>query len=214
VNAAKEFEESSEDKSPGTFLEKISLAGGVDEWKSEGGAVTLMTVHLAKGLEFPHVFLTGMEEGLFPIGESAFDEKELEEERRLCYVGMTRAKERLIVTSAATRKLYGRSHWNVPSRFVKEAGLVTVERPPVPASETAPRPVLSSYDPDASAEGIGAPARGPLKVGMRVLHPAFGRGKILDRHGAGENLKVTVLFDSGSRKSLLVRYAALEVLDD
>src|SRR6185503_13148388 len=95
----------------------------------DGGTVTLMTVHLAKGLEFPQVFLTGLEEGLFPIGESAFDDRELEEERRLCYVGITRAREHLTLSCAASRKIYGRSHWNVPSRFVSEAGLTPAAAP-------------------------------------------------------------------------------------
>src|SRR4029077_6561661 len=89
---------------------------------------TLMTVHLAKGLEFPSVFLTGMEEGLFPMGESDFSQEELEEERRLCYVGMTRAKNQLQITWAASRRLFGHSRWNAPSRFIEEAKIL-VDRP-------------------------------------------------------------------------------------
>src|SRR6185503_15725304 len=120
----------------------------------DGGAVTLMTVHLAKGLEFPAVFLTGLEEGLFPIGESAFDENELEEERRLCYVGITRARERLTLTCAASRKIYGRSHWNVPSRFVSEAGLAAEAPRGLPAPfAPEPRPAVGSFDPDDGAAG-------------------------------------------------------------
>lgn len=213
INAALEFEESSEDKSASAFLERVSLFSAADLAKNSSGAVTLMTVHLAKGLEFPVVFLTGLEEVLFPIGESAFDPKELEEERRLCYVGMTRAKEKLFLTSAASRKIYGRSHWNVPSRFVAEAEVAGahppeggVARPVVRDSD--PRELVASFDPDEDAP----PAARPLRVGARVRHGQFGSGKILDRSGTGEHVKLTVLFDSGARKNLLARYAALEVL--
>ncbi len=196
-------------------MEKISLASDLDALKDEGGAVTLMTVHLAKGLEFPAVFVTGLEEGLFPIGESAFDEQELEEERRLCYVAMTRARERLVLTAAASRKIYGRSHWNVPSRFIQEAGLAQApasapSAPPMrePAAAGA---VVGSFDPDeAEPQAPGRPR--PLRAGMRVRHPQFGEGKILDKSGSGENVKVQVLFDSGARKTILVRYAAFEIL--
>jgi DNA helicase II / ATP-dependent DNA helicase PcrA len=229
VNAAKDFEESSENKSLGTFLERVSLASDLDNVKDEGGAVTLMTVHLAKGLEFPTVFVTGLEEGLFPIGESAFDEKELEEERRLAYVAITRARERLILTCAASRKIYGRSHWNVPSRFIAEAGLRPETQVPTepafgssePRRFSAPKParpgetgsMIGSFDPDEGAEQ-SVPAGGPrpLRVGQRIRHPMFGAGKILNKAGAGENVKVTVQFDSGARKDILARYANFEFL--
>jgi len=215
VNAAKDFEDNSEDKSVVTFLEKISLVSDLDSLKDDGGTVTLMTVHLAKGLEFPLVFLTGLEEGLFPIGESAFSQTELEEERRLCYVGMTRAERLLYLSAAASRKIYGRSHWNVPSRFVQEAGLVTapaLSGPAVPVRrEEESRSVISTFDPDG--EDVAAPAAlRPLKIGMRVRHPTFGAGKILDKSGSGENVKVTVMFDNGARKSILARYASFEIL--
>jgi DNA helicase-2/ATP-dependent DNA helicase PcrA len=218
VNAAKEFEESSEEKTAASFLEKVSLASGLDVLIEDGGAVTLMTVHLAKGLEFPIVTVTGLEEGLFPIGESAFEEKELEEERRLAYVAITRARELLTLTSAASRKIYGRSHWNTPSRFVTEAGLV-VEKPARAFTAHAPEPVASAagaviggFDPDSETSLDAAPAAGPrpLRVGQRVNHPMFGPGKILDKSGSGENVKVTVLFDSGARKQILARYANFE----
>ncbi|MBL8023764.1 MAG: UvrD-helicase domain-containing protein [Elusimicrobia bacterium] len=225
VNAAKEFEEAMEDKTVASFLEKVSLASGLDALKEDGGSVTLMTVHLAKGLEFPIVYVTGLEEGLFPIGESSFDEKELEEERRLAYVAITRARELLTLTSASSRRIYGRSHWNVPSRFVTEAGLIEAPMPRASTSSswgqesrgfspsrgaTAPAP-LGSYDPDEDAT-VPTLAKGPnpLRSGQRVRHPLFGEGKILDKSGTGENVKVTVLFDSGARKQILARYANFE----
>lgn len=115
-----------------------------------------------KGLEFPVVYVTGLEEGLFPIGESAFDEKELEEERRLAYVAITRARDILTLTAAASRKIYGRSHWNVPSRFVTEAGLI--EAP-------SPRSAPPARAPWGQTPGVfSAPSRGgtnaPIPVGL------------------------------------------------
>ncbi len=213
VNASKEFEESSEIKTVSTFLEKVSLASDLDNIKTEGGAVTLMTVHLAKGLEFPAVYVTGLEEGLFPIGESAFDEKELEEERRLAYVAITRAREELTLTASSSRKIYGRSHWNIPSRFIAEAGLAAEAPAPAGPSLAPFTPsAVASFDPDES-EGLPPMRTGgarPIRVGQRVRHPMFGEGRVLDKTGAGENLKVTVLFDSGARKNILARYANFE----
>ena len=129
ATAVEEYEERSADKSTAGFLEQVSLAADSDEIETGPSYVTLMTVHLAKGLEFPYVFMTGMEEGLFPIGESDFSQEELEEERRLCYVGMTRAKKWLYLTWASSRRLFGHSRWNAPSRFIQEAGLSTRRAP-------------------------------------------------------------------------------------
>ncbi len=213
VNAAKEFEESSEDRSTALFLERVSLVSDIDGWNDADGSATFMTVHLAKGLEFPAVFMTGMEEGLFPIGESAFDEEELEEERRLCYVGMTRARRHLFLTAAASRKIYGKSHWNVPSRFVQEAELASVPAP-APGRSEEYGAVVGAFDPD-ELNRAALPTPGglrPLQVGMRVRHPSFGEGRIAGRSGAGENLKVTVDFDSGMRKTIVARYASFEIL--
>ena len=124
VSAISDFEEETPDKNIETFLETAALVSGVDTWNPEEDSLTLMTLHLAKGLEFPVVFMTGMEEGLFPHVNGFDDPEELEEERRLCYVGITRAKERLYLTAASERKLYGQARWNMPSRFIQEAGLI------------------------------------------------------------------------------------------
>src|SRR5262249_26350475 len=153
INAVEEYEERSSDKSTAGFLEQVSLVADSDEIETGPNYVTLMTVHLAKGLEFPFVFMTGMEEGLFPIGESDFSQDELEEERRLCYVGMTRAKKWLYLTWASSRRLFGHSRWNAPSRFIQEAGLsskpsVTTTSAPVEAGEVR-EPILEhSYEED------------------------------------------------------------------
>ena len=126
VSAISDFEEEGESKNIESFLERTSLVSDSYDWRDED-YVVLMTLHLAKGLEFPVVFITGLEEGLFPHMHGLDSVEEIEEERRLCYVGMTRAKERLYLTSAAERKLYGNSRWHMPSRFVVEAGLLDRE---------------------------------------------------------------------------------------
>ena len=226
ATAVEEYEERSSDKSTAGFLEQVSLVADSDEIEVGPNYVTLMTVHLAKGLEFPFVFLTGMEEGLFPIGESDFSQEELEEERRLCYVGMTRAKKWLYLTWTASRRLFGHSRWNAPSRFIQEAGLSTTPAQPAPgpASSPAPRPFSAPsasptgetrvpdpdfYDPE---QNMGEARWTQFAVGMRVRHPEFGQGKIMEKTGMGDALKVMVLFDSGQWKKLLVKYANLERL--
>ncbi len=216
LNAVEEYLESSEDKSTAGFLEQVSLVADTDEIESGPNYVTLMTVHLAKGLEFTSVFLTGMEEGLFPIGESDFSQEDLEEERRLCYVGMTRAKRELHFTWAASRRLFGHARWNAPSRFIEEAGVSIrpVSRVSSPASAQTMQEVSldkrSAHD--AGFGTLDARLGTPFQVGARVRHAEFGNGKIMEKSGAGESLKVVVLFDNGQWKKLLVKYASLERL--
>ncbi|MGM0568415.1 MAG: 3'-5' exonuclease, partial [Elusimicrobiota bacterium] len=114
-------EKESRDKSIEEILGEISLVSEIDKWEEDEECVTLMTLHLAKGLEFPVVFITGLEEELFPHRDALDDPSQMEEERRLCYVGMTRAEDILYLTAASQRMLYGRSRWHIPSRFVSEA---------------------------------------------------------------------------------------------
>jgi len=208
LNAVEEYLERSEDKSTAGFLEQVSLVADSDEIESGPNYVTLMTVHLAKGLEFPCVFMTGMEEGLFPIGESDFSQEELEEERRLCYVGMTRAKNQLHITWTASRRLFGHSRWNAPSRFIEEAKIET-DRPRRAAPSEEPQG-LERLQPRYSAEPMDETSFLAFSVGMRVRHPEFGSGKIMEKSGTGDALKVVVLFDNGQWKKLLVKYASLE----
>ena len=211
INAIEEYLERSEDKSAAGFLEQVSLVADTDEIESGPNYVTLMTVHLAKGLEFSNVFLTGMEEGLFPIGESDFSQEDLEEERRLCYVGMTRAKHQLQITWAASRRLFGHSRWNAPSRFIEEAK-IEADRPRRAMSAAAPEEPasLERARPHHSDEPVDETSFLAFGVGSRVRHPEFGRGKIMEKSGAGDSLKVVVLFDNGQWKKLLVKYAGLE----
>jgi hypothetical protein len=133
--------------------------------------------------------MTGMEEGLFPIGESDFSQEELEEERRLCYVGMTRAKQFLYLTWAATRRLFGHSRWNAPSRFIEEAGLATPSKPSLPSPTTHGTSEVRERLPDSEpaedyfhqAQQVDFDAGIVYSVGMRVRHPEFGDGKIIEK---------------------------------
>jgi len=200
VGVAQEFESASEEPSLSTFLQEVSLYSDQDALRGEeGGQVTLMTLHNAKGLEFRAVFMIGLEEGIFPHARSV-EEGSLEEERRLCYVGMTRAKERLSLTHAMRRSLYGRSDANLPSRFLDELPVQGVERERLaPASwsgygtrpsEVAPRAVV----PDVS-------------TGDTVRHSTLGTGIVIRIEADGV---VTVRFEDGSERRLMLEYAPLE----
>ncbi|MBI5210699.1 MAG: UvrD-helicase domain-containing protein [Elusimicrobia bacterium] len=203
INASKDYEvqlaEAGETADLARYLSEIALQSGIDAYDAATPVVTLMTVHLAKGLEFPVAFLTGLEEGLFPIGSNATPAG-LEEERRLCYVGMTRAREHLCLTGAATRRLFGTVFGNLPSRFIFEAQLAQG------GTVMSPGPAKPLPPPRAASRALAAGAR----VGMRVRHPSFGFGKITETSGSGETAKVTVRFDDGRTTKLLVRYAPLE----
>ncbi len=202
LNAMKEYDERVKFEGGvselGRYLEDIALQTELDGYDESVPAATLMTVHLAKGLEYPVVFLTGLEEGLFPIGGGNATPDDLEEERRLCYVGITRARERLYMTYAATRRLFGQVYANLPSRFILEAKLFG-QRPSErgAAAEAFPAPSVR-----AAVKGF--------KAGQTVRHPTFGRGIVADVSGAGETMKVTVRFDDGRVAKLLTRYAPLE----
>ncbi|MFN0117168.1 MAG: ATP-dependent helicase [Elusimicrobiota bacterium] len=241
INAAKDFEErikalpidsvqpEIEDNNPtlARFLQEIMLLSDLDEWKDQGGTLTLMTVHLAKGLEFPGVFVTGLEEGLFPVGDSAFDIDELEEERRLAYVAVTRAREKLYLTCAASRRIFGTPRMNIPSRFIEEAGISTKKKTfsnweshdnswkENQFNQMADHPSDDfNQDPDFAKTAVipVAPPQKKYKIGQRVVHPDFGEGKVLDVEGSGDHAKITVFFINGSKKKLLVKYAPLEVV--
>jgi DNA helicase-2/ATP-dependent DNA helicase PcrA len=207
LNAVKEYDD--KEKQAGrtstlaTYLEEVALQTGLDDYDENTPAVTLMTIHLAKGLEYPVVFLTGLEEGLFPIGGGNATPEDLEEERRLCYVGITRARERLYMTYAATRRLFGQVYASLPSRFIIEAKLFGSA-----ARESAPGGQAAFARP-AGAAPTSARAAG-FKNGQRVKHPQFGRGIVAEISGAGDTMKVTVRFDDGRVAKLLTRYAPLE----
>ena len=197
------------------FLEAVSLVTDLDDIEGEKRAVTLMTLHSAKGLEFPVVFLTGLEDGVFPHMRSLGDPDELEEERRLCYVGITRARERLYLCHAWSRMLFGRTEFYPPSRFLSEIPeeLVEVlgEDRPVGGGRNAHRDAVVSAA-ITNNTGRGTRLTG-LRVGDDVDHDTFGEGVILDLIGEGEKTEAVVRFRDVGEKRLLLAWAPLQKLD-
>jgi DNA helicase-2/ATP-dependent DNA helicase PcrA len=188
------------------MLESVALVSDVDQLDSNWqGGVKLLTLHAAKGLEFPVVFLTGLEEGLLPHASALGDDSELEEERRLFYVGLTRARQKVHLTAAAQRARYYEREYTDISRFIEDIPDSLVVQPGVEPAEVTPDfedEVHPDYD---------YPDDVDLSPGTRVRHPHFGPGKIIDVVGSGEAMKVTVLFDDGSRRTIVVKYGQLEV---
>jgi len=183
------------------FLESTALVADIDEWEEGAGAVTLMTLHSAKGLEFPAVFVVGMEDGVFPHLRSFGSADELEEERRLAYVGITRAQDRLHLTSARRRMLFGASSYNPPSRFLKEVpdGLLSQVGKRRKAAERA-----------AAAGPVSVVAPGRIGPGDRVRHLKWGLGTVREVIGEGERAEAEVVFDTRGKKRLLLAWAPLE----
>ena len=192
------------------FLDQAALDAG-DHQAGDGACVQLMTLHSAKGLEFPLVFLVGVEEGLFPHRMSAEDPSRLEEERRLAYVGITRAMRQLYITYAETRRLHGSDTYNRPSRFVAELPKDLVEE--VRLRGAVSRPIAPAR---FSRLGNSAPMEednAPLRIGQRVSHAKFGEGVVLGCEGQGDRAVVKVNFDSEGEKRLMLSYANLEAMD-
>jgi DNA helicase-2/ATP-dependent DNA helicase PcrA len=220
------------------FLERVSLVADADSIPdAEGGVVTLMTLHTAKGLEFPVVFLTGMEDGVFPHMRTMTDPAEMAEERRLAYVGITRAEKRLYLSRALSRSSWGAPSWNPPSRFLDEIPPELVEW----TGETHRRPFVPTYGDDdvpsrsgdhgyrarSSAQsqlassrmagrglkgGVGNRAVPALDVGDRVTHDGFGLGTVVATRGTGDGAQAQIDFGSGGPKWLMLRYAPVEKL--
>ena len=215
------------------FLTNVALFSQADNVDETNGCVNLMTLHAAKGLEFPNVFLCGMEEGLFPSAQSVYDEDRMEEERRLCYVGVTRAKKRLYLSYARERMLYGRTEPALPSRFLTEMG----DAIEMPGARAAKRPAqerrwdsgsASPFFAAAAARKSSAPAATDLgtkpqapkktadfagKTGDRVRHKVFGEGVITGVSGSGASMIVQIRFDNGADKKLAAGFAPLELLE-
>ena len=206
LSSAREFErQNAEGATLAEYLDAVSLATDMDA-EARGGAVTLSTLHAAKGLEFPAVFVVGLEEGFLPHGSSGDDPEELEEERRLLYVGMTRAKDELTLTLADRRLVYGRVQYRQPSRFVDELPRETLEER-APSRAASPfRPTIFDRD-DVTYES--EPSAGALGRGKRVRHPRYGYGTILSQEGSGEDTRLTVYFDRAGKKKFVARYADL-----
>ncbi|MGH9182518.1 MAG: DNA helicase PcrA [Acidimicrobiales bacterium] len=199
------------------FLEAVSLVADTDEASLDDSSVVLMTLHTAKGLEFPAVFMVGMEDGVFPHLRSLGEPAELEEERRLCYVGITRACHRLYLTNAVSRSLWGSTQYNLPSRFLKEVpGPLMVTAGGSAPSRFGGRPGLVEWAQrgagsrrPAAARNKGADTLG-LRAGDDVVHPKFGEGVILQIIGSGDKAEAVVRFPGVGEKRLLLSWAPLK----
>ncbi|MBN7797232.1 DNA helicase II [Parahaliea mediterranea] len=203
VTAAKQFAPEGEELSPlQQFLDNAALDAGDAQADAHEDSVQLMTLHSAKGLEFPLVFLAGMEENLFPHRMSLEEPGRLEEERRLCYVGITRAMERLVITYAETRRIHGSESYNSPSRFIREIPADLLRE--VRLNNTISAPV-------SSLTQAAVPDTG-LSLGQRVYHQIFGEGIVLNFEGRGTSARVEVNFDTEGSKWLVVQYANLQLL--
>jgi DNA helicase-2/ATP-dependent DNA helicase PcrA len=199
----------------------VALVADADQIPDEGdGVVTLMTLHTAKGLEFPVVFLTGLEDGVFPHMRSLADNAELEEERRLAYVGITRARTRLYVTRAMTRSAWGAPSYNPASRFLDELPEALVDWRRVASSPTQWTPSSPSVTAQSSFRSSNVAARSKratrevvsLSPGDRVSHDSFGLGTVVAVDGQGDKAQASVDFGSQGVKRLLLRYAPVEKL--
>ena len=232
INVLSEIEQEGDEVSLENFLERVSLVSDVDLYEDRENRVSLMTLHCAKGLEFPVVFIVGMEEGLLPHYRRGEEVEDLEEERRLCYVGITRAKKKLYLSRAEERMTFGVGRANLASRFLDELPFESIQ---VEERERR-RDSLFSQEPSwlddfiGSGDGLDFPPEQdrrsehreivltpdgfyPLRIGMRVRHPKFGDGRVKAIEGKGEDQKATIVFKTEGPKRLKVRYANLEILE-
>ncbi len=217
LNVTKEFENRAESKRLEDFLAEVSLMADIDGLKEEEDGVLLMTLHSAKGLEFPVVFLVGMEEGIFPTGRALDDDNSLEEERRLAYVGITRAEEQLFISHAYLRNQYGKTNVNLVSRFIEEipAGLIDSG-----SADIAKRKTSDLKFKEKMVKGFHLPkaretksvADGSLIPGTKVLHKSFGEGTVITKTGSGDKAVVTIAFNKKGIKKLQVGMAPLEII--
>jgi DNA helicase II / ATP-dependent DNA helicase PcrA len=227
LNSAREFSEQNLGASLGDYLDSLTLMTDLDKYESQKG-VTLMTLHAAKGLEFKVVFLAGMEEGILPHSQSSDENDDIEEERRLCYVGMTRAQEQLYCLYALERRMHGQMRDQSPSSFLREIPQQVTEEVRLGRNvgrasarpdrlKAVPHAVASffknspvQFDPAAIRPARSEPPRGAeLKRGARVRHEQFGEGTILTMEGSGPDAKLTVYFDRAGSKKFIAKYAKL-----
>ncbi len=216
-----DFERNSDDKSLAAFLETVALVADIDNYQADSDAVVMMTLHSAKGLEFPVVFLVGLEEGLFPHSRSLLENRELEEERRLCYVGITRARQRLYITHANMRTMYGNFNNSIPSRFLMELpkeSIINIKmqrRNLSPGNNIPPRPVAGEKKSVLPSKTVTTKASNPddIQIGCKVNHPKWGVGTVVTKEGAGEEAQVKIAFPGLGIKSLILAYANLEKID-
>ena len=183
------------------FLAHAALESGETQADAWSDCVHLMTMHSAKGLEFPYIFLAGLEEGLFPHQRSSGDLVQLEEERRLCYVGITRAQQKLIMSYAQHRRMHGTDYYPQPSRFISEIPVELISEVRLGGTVTE-----NMFRRNSVPEGNGT----GLTLGQRVIHAKFGEGTVLSMEGQGGNTRVQVNFETAGSKWLVLAYAGLE----
>jgi DNA helicase-2/ATP-dependent DNA helicase PcrA len=188
------------------FLEEVALIADLDNYSTDANAITLMTLHAAKGLEFPVVFMPGMEEGIFPHSRSAQDGAQLEEERRLCYVGMTRAKQKLYLLHAQSRLLYGQIQHNPPSRFLLDVPLEVQDSPDVGLAENSEVALRASWAPWEQSEPELAEEKAGLQPGDKIRHAKFGAGIVISADGD----ELTAAFEGVGTKHLSLSFAPVE----
>ncbi len=193
------------------FLSEVSLVTGVDQYSEGDNSITLMTIHSAKGLEFPIVFISGCEEDIFPLNQKFDTDSRLEEERRLFYVAMTRAKEKVFISYARSRYRFGEVAYQSKSRFIDEIDPSTIEEADGAHARSSRRSKKMYYD-EYYQEGFEDydQEHRSLRVGSRVTHQIFGQGKILQLTGAGDTQRVTINFEDHGTKQLLVKFANLK----
>ena len=210
VTACKQFivpEEADEMTPLSAFLAHASLEAGETQADTDQDAVQMMTIHTAKGLEFPLVFMAGVEEGMFPSQMTNDEPGRMEEERRLAYVGMTRAMKKLFITYAESRRLYGQDKYHTASRFIREIPSECVEE--VRLKSTVSRPVHNRFSRATSHESFEQTG---FQLGQRVMHRKFGEGVVLNYEGSGDHARVQVNFDEFGSKWLVLAYAKLQPL--
>ncbi len=221
VSAAVEFDRYGEGEGLQDFLTQTALLSDQDTLEDTSGAVVLMTLHASKGLEFPIVFMAGMENGLFPHSRSFDEPAEMEEERRLCYVGITRAQTQLFLTGASRRRIYGVEQTHMPSLFLADIPAACVhDHSPQPILELARKPWdTTAHFPSAEPAPSGPPRQparqpqtlaAPYAVGSQIRHQQFGPGVVQKREGEGEQLKLTVIFRDHGMKKILAKYAPMQ----
>ena len=204
INGVLSYELATPEPTLSGYLEAVTLTADIDEMSDQNDVVTLMTLHSAKGLEFPIVFMVGLEEGFLPHQRSMESAAELEEERRLCYVGITRAQEQLYLTHAQERRTFGNFEYRIRSRFLDEIPPDLLELVN-PYTEPTPTCTISTFDPDDPDD------RTSYRVGQIVYHSRFGRGRIKAVFGTGSFGRITVRFDRAGEKTLMAEYANLQI---
>lgn len=228
MSVGQEFAKTEEENNLENFLGHVALVSDIDDAELGEEAITLMTLHSSKGLEFPVVFLAGMEEGIFPHSRTLMDEEEVEEERRLCYVGITRAKQQLFLSNAKMRTIFGHTVSYPPSRFLKEVprNLVTVFKRPALERSTSHladvKPVKrtretnwflggqESFIPKQTAGADGGTAGGNFRAGDKVSHAKWGVGTVVSVTSSQDGQEVKIAFDGAGIRSLLTKYAVLK----